>query len=67
MSNLPGSGTGELGSDSISVIQEWGTPYIGFEPPSRTPHDLWWIWRISTSFHEGPRPPSSTRFGVGQR
>ena len=57
----------ELESDSISVIQVWGTPLVGLEPFERAPSGHWWFWRIFTTFHEGPRPPTATRFGVGQR
>ena len=65
---ITGELASEFGSDSISVIQVWGTPYIGAGSQiSRAPHGPWWIWRIFTTFHEGPRPPAATRFGLGQR
>ena len=64
---LTGELANELGSDSISVIQIWGTPLIGPEPFMRAPPGHWWIWRIVTTFHEGPRPSAVIRFGVGQR
>ena len=40
---ITGEFANELGSDSLSVIQVWGTPYTGFEPLSRAPHGPWWI------------------------
>ena len=64
---ITGELASELGSDSISVIQVWGTPFIGNEPFTRAPPGQWWIWRIFTTFHEGPRPSAATRFGVRQR
>ena len=57
----------ELETDSLSVIQVWGSPLVGFEPLSRAPQDRWWIWRIFTTFHEGPRPPAATRLDIGLR
>lgn len=46
----------ELELDTLSIIQVWGAPLVGFEPFSRAPQDAWWIWRIFTTFHEGPHP-----------
>lgn len=57
----------ELESDTLSVIEVWGSPLVGFEPFSRAPHGTWWIWRIFTTFYEGPRPTAEFRLGVGQR
>ena len=57
----------ELETDSLSVIQVWGSPLVGFEPFSRAPQERWWIWRIFTTFHEGPRPSATLRLDMAQR
>lgn len=65
---ITGEFASEFESDSISVIQVWGTPYIGAGSQiSRAPYGPWWIWRIFTTFHEGPRSSGTLRLGVGPR